>query len=99
VRDVTTNLATGPYLVDVDGAEPIGRTPSGWLVLRRPNEQVAKTTMRLRLSTANSVPVVAGRWMTRLALIGVVAVLMLEVLQSRRRRGQTSSPDRGGIRA
>ena len=52
VRDVTTNLATGPYLVDVDGAEPIGRTPSGWLVLRRPKDEVAETTMRLRLSTA-----------------------------------------------
>ena len=85
VRDVTTNLATGPYLVDVDGAEPIGRSPSGWLVLRRPNDQ---TTMRLRLSTAESVPVVAGRWITRLALIGVVAVLGVALLQSWRRRGQ-----------
>jgi hypothetical protein len=44
--------------------------------------------MRLRLSTAESVPVVAGRWITRLALIGVVAVLVMELLQSRRRRGQ-----------
>jgi hypothetical protein len=88
LRVVTTNLLTGPYLVDVEGAKPIGRTPSGWLVLRRPKDQVAQTTMRLRLSTAESVPVVAGRWMTRLALIGVVAVLVMQLLQSRRRRGQ-----------
>ena len=92
VRDVTTNLATGPYLVDVDGAKPIGRTPSGWLVLRRPKDQVAQTTMRLRLSTAESVPVVAGRWITRLALIGVVAVLVMELLQSRTETFSSGSP-------
>ena len=99
VRDVTTNLATGPYLLDVDGAEPIGRTPSGWLVLRRPKDEIAETTMRLRLSTQEGVPVVAGRWITRLALIGMVGVLGITILQSGRRRelrgsGKTRGSDR-----
>ena len=88
VRDVTTNLATGPYLVNVDGAEPIGRTPSGWLVLRRPEDEIAGTTMRLRLSTQEGVPVLAGRWITRLALIGIVAVLWITILRSRLRRSR-----------
>ncbi len=61
VGEVTTNLATSPYLLDVEGAELIGRTPSGWLVLRRPKDQVATATMRLQLSTADSGPVVVGR--------------------------------------
>lgn len=76
VQTVTTNLATGPYLLDVQGAEPVGRTVSGWLVLRRPADQVDAPTMKLRLSVAESTPVVAGHWITRLALIGVALVLL-----------------------
>lgn len=31
---VATNVATGPYLVSVKGAAPVGRTPSGLMVVR-----------------------------------------------------------------
>lgn len=90
VADVTTNIATGPYLVDVEGAEPIGVSPSGWLVLRRPADEVGRNTIELRLSTADSGPVVAGRWVTRVTLAGVAAaVLLLTVGQPLRRRLRT----------
>jgi hypothetical protein len=85
---VQTNIATGPYLVDLEGAEPVGRGPYGQMVVRLPasphNPRVVEVS-----AGSGSAPAIS-RWVSLAAIaacaFGAGAVAL-------RRRG--SGPVRG----
>jgi hypothetical protein len=82
---VATNVTTGSYLVAVDGAEIVGRTPDRHLVLRLPASSSART---VEFHPRHSVPVVAGQVLSVLALVvglGLVCWLAVRSQLERRR--------------
>ncbi len=90
---VATNVAGGPYLVDVKGAVAVGRTPtvkggsygSSLMVVRikgKPGEHETVT-----FSTASSTPEKVGLVITLLSLAALV-VLCASVFIRERRRGR-----------
>jgi hypothetical protein len=63
-----TNIDTGNYLVDVSGAEPVGRSEAGQMVVRLP---ASPDKPRIVVVSAEDGPaVVVSRWISVLALIG-----------------------------
>jgi hypothetical protein len=78
-----TNIATGSYLVDVSGAEPVGSNGAGLMVIRlSASPQRPRTVV---VSAEDGPSVVVSRWISVAALVfclgAIVAVLI------RRRRG------------
>ena len=77
-----TNIATGSYLVDVSGAEPVGRSEEGQMIVRLP---ASPDRPRVVMVSAEDGPaVVASRWISIVALAfcgGAVATVLF-----RRRR-------------
>lgn len=88
-----TNIGGGPYLVGVDGAEPVGRDTQDYMVLAVPP---GTTTLHLKLYTARTAPVIIGRVVSLASLAGTAVVLILVAFGSRRRRrtvaGQLAPP-------
>jgi hypothetical protein len=79
-----TNIDTGPYLVDIEGAEPAGRNAAGQMIVRFPASRHPRTVV---VSAEDSAAVVVSRWISVLALIGslmaVIAALALRVRRDR----------------
>jgi hypothetical protein len=65
-----TNIDTGPYLVDVAGAEPVGRNEAGQMVVRLPASPDRPRTVVV--SGKDSAAVVVSRWISLLALVASV---------------------------
>ncbi len=63
---VETNVATGPYLVDVSGARPVGRTEDGLMVIELPS---ARHPRRVEVRAAWGGAMTVGRWLTILSLL------------------------------
>ncbi|HEU4707459.1 MAG TPA: hypothetical protein VFS64_09735 [Solirubrobacterales bacterium] len=85
-----TNIDTGPYLVDVSGATPVGRNEAGQMVVRLPaSPHRARVVV---VSGKESAAVVVSRWISVLAavfcLLAVAAVFV-----RRRRRGRSGPPN------
>ena len=77
-----TNIATGTYLVDVSGAQPVGRTEDGRMVVRLPASADRRRVVEVK--AALSPAMIVGRWLTLAAL--VVAVAAAALVLARRRR-------------
>ena len=80
---VGTNVAAGPYLVDVAGAEPVGRTADGLMVVEV--HARADETPRITFSAKRSALLGVGKAVTILALIGTGALLFVLLLRRRER--------------
>ncbi len=81
---VQTNIDTGPYLVDVEGATPVGHNEVGQMVVRLPASQEPRAVV---VSAKESAAVVVSRWISILALIGSLIAVAV-TLGLRRRRGR-----------
>lgn len=70
-----TNILTGPYLVDVSGARPVGRTGAGAMVVRLPGSRHRPRSVVVEAAWGTAMTV--GRWLTIVllfvALAGAVA--------------------------
>lgn len=64
-----TNIDTGDYLVDVSGAEPVGRSEGGQMVVRLPASPQQRTVV---VSAEDGPAVVVSRWISLLALLGAL---------------------------
>jgi hypothetical protein len=71
---VHTNLTGAPDLVKVTGARVVGQDQSGDMVLAI--DQAGATTGRITLSRSSRLPVVAGYWLTRFALLVLLLLLV-----------------------
>lgn len=81
---VETNIAAGDYLVDVSGAEPVGRTEDGRMVLRLARSDRPRT---VEVKAAWGAGVEAGRWLTILSLlVALGGAIAWPLLADRRRR-------------
>jgi hypothetical protein len=73
-----TNIDTGDYLVDVSGAEPVGRDDAGQMVLRLASSRKPRIVV---VSADEGPAVVTSRWISVLALVvslvGALAILLL----------------------
>jgi len=78
-----TNIDTGDYLVDVEGADPVGRTETGQMVVRLP---ASPREPRIVVVSAEDGPaVVVSRWISILALIGSFLAVLGTLLVRRRK--------------
>lgn len=81
-----TNLAVGTYLVDLTGAEPVGRTEDGRMVVRLPASP--DRPRRIEANGAWGAGVTAGRWLTIVSLLaGLGAAILCLVARRRERTG------------
>jgi len=84
-----TNIDTGSYLVDVSGAEPVGRSDTGQMVVSLP---ASPREPRIVVVSAEDGPaVVVSRWISILALVGSLFGLIATLLLRRRRRPQAKA--------
>lgn len=83
-----TNIATGPYFVDVSGAAPVGRTETGQMVVYLPASPQRPRVVEV--SAKESVTIVAGRWISIVSLLGSAAALALLLLRRRSRSHTTA---------
>jgi len=88
---VATNVAAGEYLVDVDGADPVGRTPEGFMVVRvaKPEDGSARVTFAPKSSALTR----AGLALTALSLLTWLVVTTLLVRRSSRRPRRNATLD------
>jgi hypothetical protein len=86
-----TNIDTGDYLVDVSGADPVGRTETGQMVVRLP---ASPQKPRIVVVSAEDGPAVTvSRWISILALVGsLLAVLGTLFVRRRKRADKGVSP-------
>jgi hypothetical protein len=80
-----TNIDTGPYLVDISGATPVGRNEAGQMVVRLPASHHRPRVVVV--SGEDSAAVVVSRWISVAAL--VFCLLAIAVALVRRRRGRS----------
>jgi len=78
-----TNIAAGSYLVDLRGATPAGRGPTGQMVVRLPASPNRPRVVEV--SAEDSAAVTVARWISLLSLLGAGAAAAFAVV--RRRRG------------
>ncbi|HKO39195.1 MAG TPA: hypothetical protein VJU14_12585 [Solirubrobacterales bacterium] len=83
-----TNIATGPYFVDVSGATPVGRTETGEMVVYLPASDGGPRVVEV--AAKESATIVAGRWISIVATIGSLAALVLVGFRRRSRRQRTA---------
>jgi len=80
-----TNIDTGNYLADVSGAEPVGRSEAGQMVVRLPASP--KRPRTVVVSAEDGPAVVVSRWISLLALVvalmGVIATIVVRRVRSR----------------
>lgn len=82
-----TNIDTGDYLVDVEGAEPVGRTETGQMVVRLPG---SPREPRIVLVSGEDGPaVVVSRWISVLALVGSLLAVVGTLFVRRRKRADS----------
>ncbi len=65
-----TNILAGPYLVGLSGAEPVGRTPEGAMVVGLP---ASREPRRVTVKPAWGAAVTIGRWLSLAALLAALA--------------------------
>jgi hypothetical protein len=83
-----TNIDTGNYLVDVSGAQPVGRSEGGQMVVRLPASPDRSRTVIV--SGEDGPAVLVSRWISLLALLaGVIGAI--GTLAMRRFRGRAES--------
>lgn len=80
---VETNIAVGDYLVDVEGAEPVGRTEDGRMVLRLPRSDRSRE-VSVRADWGAGVTI--GRWLTILSLLAAAGLAAYCLVVRRRER-------------
>ena len=78
---VRTNIATGPYLVEVSGAQPVGRGPGGNMVVRLPASRHRHRAVEVRASWGAAMT--AGRWLTVASLIVAAAAAIYAATRRR----------------
>jgi hypothetical protein len=79
---VVTNVAAGPYVVKVVGAEPVGRTAAGTMIVRvtgRPGERRV-----VSFTTAASPALRVGVALTLASIGGLLVLLVVVTMHSRR---------------
>ena len=85
---VATNLLGAPYVVGVEGARVAGRAADGTMVLQLRPSRPGEATVVLARSTR--LPLVVGAALTKLGILGVLAVLAWTLVSqwwfARRRR-------------
>jgi hypothetical protein len=77
-----TNIATGSYLVDVSGAEPVGRSEAGQMIVRLPDSPQQPRVVVV--SGEDSAGVVVSRWVSLLALVFCVVAIATVLIRRRR---------------
>ncbi len=82
-----TNIDTGPYLVDVAGATPVGRNEAGQMVVRLPASP--RRPRLVVVSAKRSAAVLVSRWISVAAL--AFCLLALAFVAIRRRRGRSGA--------
>jgi hypothetical protein len=81
---VQTNIATGPYLVDVSGATLVGHSETGQMIARLP---ASPRHPRVVVVSAEDGPAVTvSRWVSIVSLLGALAALAGALVLRRRRR-------------
>lgn len=83
-----TNIDTGPYLVDVSGATPVGRNGAGQMVVRLPASP--RRPRIVVVSAEDSAAAVASRWLSVAALFFSLLATGVAVVR-RRRRGRSAA--------
>ena len=78
-----TNIDTGSYLVDVSGAQPVGRNGSGQMVVRLPASSEPRTVV---VSAEDGPAVAVSRWISVLALAFSVVAIAGVLVRRRRTR-------------
>ncbi|HEY8217627.1 MAG TPA: hypothetical protein VIH82_10865 [Acidimicrobiia bacterium] len=94
---ILTNLAAGPYLVHVDGLDVVGRTDSGFLLLRRPAAR-PKGPITVHIGRPTTGAVQGGRVAAigaAIALLAVVVWVSARSLGRRRRSATEAGPSPG----
>jgi hypothetical protein len=81
---VQTNIATGPYFVDVSGATPVGRNKDGQMIVRLPASP--NRPREIEVSAKESATVVVGRWLSVVSFFGALGALGACAVARRRRR-------------
>jgi hypothetical protein len=84
---IATNVSGGPYLVRITGARHIGRTEEGFQVVA-PATTRGGHAAKLRVEPKSARAVVAGRWISLVALAGLLALLLFYSLHSSAKRRQ-----------
>lgn len=80
---LATNVLTGPYLVDVTGAQPVGRTPEGMMVIRLAASRVQPRQVEVKAALETEITV--GRWLTVVSLVvGILAAVFYAAMRHRR---------------
>lgn len=79
-----TNIDTGDYLVDLEGATPVGRNEAGQMVVRLPASPERPRTVVV--SGEDSATVTVSRWVSVLSLLGSLGALVACFVVRRRRR-------------
>ncbi len=79
-----TNIDTGSYLVDISGAEPVGRSDAGQMVVRLPASPREPRTVVV--SAEDGPTVVVSRWISILALVGSLLGVLATLMMRRRKR-------------
>jgi hypothetical protein len=79
-----TNIATGDYLVDVSGADPVGRSDKGLMVVRLPASPDRPRVVEV--SAEDDPAVSVSRWISLLALVGCAVAAIATLV---RRRGRS----------
>jgi hypothetical protein len=82
-----TNIDTGPYLVDVSGATPVGRNEAGQMVVRLPASPRPRIVV---VSAEDGAAAVVSRWISAAALALCVLALAVAIAR-RRRRGRSGA--------
>lgn len=74
---IDTNIAGGSYFVHVTGpVKQVGRDPDGNMVVKRTDPTAPAGPVPLHIELASSFPIVAGRRISLLALVSILAVLI-----------------------
>ena len=68
---VKTNIATGSYLVDLSGAQPVGRTSGGDMIVRLPTSPDRPRPVEVKAAWGTAMTV--GRWLTIVSLLAALA--------------------------
>jgi hypothetical protein len=77
-----TNIDTGSYLVDVSGAEPVGRSEEGQMIVRLP---ASPEKPRLVVVSAEDGPaIVVSRWISIVAVLFCFVAIAAVVIRRRR---------------
>lgn len=79
-----TNIATGDYLVDVAGAEPVGRSEAGLMVVQLPASPDRPRVVEV--SAEDGPAVTVSRWISLLALVGCAVAASATLARRRGRR-------------